>query len=211
MNADDITVGMELEAMERVAPGLRGRGTEPTHGSRWLPAKVRRRLDPSPPPNPDSLRGLFEVEGGELGLANRYADELRSVQAAGSGPWRGQGNAVAGARGGSVVVWWTPGAVSVEVRGASAADSRDGVRVLVPIARAGDMAAALRAGAYFHWSCALFGRHSAALLAGLVESAATGTRPQDTDIDRDPGQKPADPLAGARGRTDDNLRRAFGC
>ena len=284
MDADDVAIGMELEAMDQV-PQRRGLRTwlsrhrretvkTASPGVRWLQAKVRRRLDADSGED-GRLHGLFEVYGGQLGLAVRYADELRR-------------QAVAGADGGSAAAWWVPGAVSVEVR-RSASDNLGDTRVLVPTELAGDLAAALRAGAAFRWSsyglgpaiwtkaalagssrvflCAsaapawphssvLLGPSAAAMLAGLIESAATGTRartaellPDSSDPDwgkkaiadalrrRDaasgvrgpwddgfaelpPGlhekawraacDKATDPLAGARARTDDNLRRVFG-
>ena len=267
MNAEDVTIGMELEAMEAMNPE-----------GRWLPATVSRRLDA------DAavwVRGLFEVQvagpDGRLGVVTRRAGELRIPERpparrhvvdrafAEPRPRAAGQNAIADGRGGSAAVWWTPGAVSIEVSGG---EPLDGVRVLLPIDRAGDMAAHLRAGRAFRWpadgmklgwaiwteptSCGpalcasaghewphpsvLLGLADAAVLAGLIESAAGEARsparppparrafafdefgvpctlpPSLARFFRATATKAADtdPLAGARARTDENLRKAFG-
>jgi len=75
MNADDITVGMELEARETTEPG-----------SPWLPATVRRRVAAGATDlDADAcgfVRGLFEVQMSRPDkrpdlVAHRWAGELR--------------------------------------------------------------------------------------------------------------------------------------
>jgi hypothetical protein len=75
MNADEVEIGMELEAMEAMNPDRAARAPR-----RWLPAVVRRRLDAGG----GSAGGLFEVQmiHGHAGPVARYAHELRPASEA---------------------------------------------------------------------------------------------------------------------------------
>jgi len=184
MNADDVAVGMVLEA--------RGPGPD----APWRPAEVVRRLAPD-----GRFRGLFEVRttfpDGQQGRGLRYAEDLRPAPHHCHPPAEGQAvSRIEAASGGSVAVWPAGGGdVAVEVR----VDGR-GVRVLVKAACAGRVARDIIAGSAFYlggpgasvWTeqtqygtvliasapplpgslSVLLGRRAASLLAGLIDAAA---------------------------------------